>query len=106
MQTIDILATNDLSQSVSVNGIEVPSAETISLQIKHGEYKPKKSELDQVDYFFISGESIDASQILNLAWLEGALRNAPSTTKWLARSLRWIDPYLTPEAVENFHSYR
>jgi len=107
-QTIDILATNDLDQSINVNGVDLPPAATISLQIKHGDYKPKKNELDEVDYFFISGKfgPENTDKILGFHWLEGAMRDAPRTAKWLSRSLDWVTPYMASESSSVFHSYR
>lgn len=96
LQNIDIIGWNDKPVAVNLNGLEVSSGASVSIQVKRGDFNFNKTKDVGVDYFFVTGGAKNGShlEVIGFNWLETVLKDSPVSKAWLERSISWARDFL------------
>jgi hypothetical protein len=95
LQNIDIIGWNDSASPININGLYVGEGDSVSIQVKRGDFDLKKYRDVGINYFIVTGKAKNASsfQVLGLEWLLNAIKISPKSKAWLDRSTKWAHQF-------------
>ncbi|NOH02050.1 MAG: hypothetical protein HND47_08855 [Chloroflexi bacterium] len=85
IQDVDLFIRNENLTSINLNGLYVPPNSSITLQVKRRLGLRKK--VGNADHLI----ALDAP-VLNAEWLLEQIKEIPSVSLWLKKSLSWLSP--------------
>ncbi len=95
LQNIDIIGWNDSASPIKINGLYVGEGDSVSIQVKRGDFDLKKYIDVGINYFIVTGKAKNAAsfQVFGLEWLLGTLEISPKSKAWLDRSTKWAHDF-------------